>query len=148
MNIQVQFSCLWSCASPNFLVQINDFFCLVLFSVVIYKRRKDKQISKAIKYKLDSSSKMQFTFFYPKHIQKLFWRTIDFVEIWKWRNQQGGEGFMLFASLWRNVYENRYVIHLYNPLTLLINVTITAFFAYETLTIIRNERVRSFDNLH
>ena len=53
---------------PDFLIQINNFFSLVLFSVLIHKRRGKKLISKTIKYKLDSSSKMQFAFFYPKDI--------------------------------------------------------------------------------
>ena len=39
-----------------------------------------KLISKTVKYKLDSSSKMKFAFFYPKDIQKYFWKTIDFVK--------------------------------------------------------------------
>ena len=147
MNIQVQFSCLWSCVSPDFLVQINDFFCLVLFSVVIHKRSEEKQISKAIKYKLDSSSKMQFVFFILKTFKNCFG---ELSILSKSGNDAISRGWRVhvIASLWRNAYENRYVIHLYNPLTLLINVIITAFFAYETLTTIRNERVRSFDNLH
>ena len=52
------------CVSPDFVVQINNFFSLVLFPVVIYKRRGKKLISKTVKYKLDSSSKMKFAFFY------------------------------------------------------------------------------------
>ena len=33
-----------------------------------------KLISKTIKYKLDSSSTMQIFFFYPKDIEKVFWK--------------------------------------------------------------------------
>ena len=65
MNNQAQFLC---------------FFSLVLSSAVIHKIRGKKLISKAIKYKLDSSSKMQFAFLYPKDSQNIFWKTIDFVE--------------------------------------------------------------------
>ena len=72
MNNQMQFVCLWSCIPPYFVVQINNCFKLVLFSAAIHKRRGEKHISKTIKHKLDSSSKMQFGFFYPKGIQKCF----------------------------------------------------------------------------
>ena len=71
MNNQVQFVCLWDCAPPDFVVQINNLFRLPLFSVV-HKRRGKKLISKTIKYKLDSSSKIRFAFFYPKDIQNFF----------------------------------------------------------------------------
>ena len=77
---QVQFVCLWCCVPPDFVVQINNFFSLALFSAVIHKRRGKKLISETVKHKFDSSSKMQFAFFYPKDIQKVFWKTIDFVE--------------------------------------------------------------------
>ena len=66
MNNEVRFVCLWYRVPPDFVVQINDFFSLVLFSAVIYKRRRKKLISKRIKYKLDSSSKMKFVFFILK----------------------------------------------------------------------------------
>ena len=79
-NNQVQFVCLWCCVPPDFVVQINDFFSLVLFSPIIHKIRGKKLISKTIKYKLDSSSKMQFAFFYPKDIQNFFWKLINFAE--------------------------------------------------------------------
>ena len=39
-----------------------------------------KLSSKIIRYKLDSSSKMQFAFFYFNDIQKVHKKTIDFVE--------------------------------------------------------------------
>ena len=78
MNNQVQFICLWCCVPPDFVVQINNFFNCVIFSTVIHKRRGKKLISKIIRHKLDSSSKMQFAFFDPKNIQKSFWKTIDF----------------------------------------------------------------------
>ena len=63
---------MWYCAWPSFVVQINNFFILVLFSAVIYKRRGTKLISKIIKHKSDSSSKMQFSYFHPKDVQKIF----------------------------------------------------------------------------
>ena len=72
MNNQVQFECLWCCVPPDFVVQINNFVNLVLFSAVVYKRRRKKLISKTINYKLDSTSKMQFASLYPKDIQKVF----------------------------------------------------------------------------
>ena len=50
----------WFCSS------INTFCSLVLFAVVIHKRRGKKLISKPIKHKLDSSSKIQFAFFIIK----------------------------------------------------------------------------------
>ena len=68
------------------------FFSLNLFSAVIYKRRGKKLISKTIKYKLDSSSKMQFFFFYPKDIQNFFGKTIDFVENLEMEQIAGGRG--------------------------------------------------------
>ena len=46
---------------------------------------------------------MQFAFFYPKDIQKIFWKTIDFFEnlemtqaVWGWM------GIMFFPSLRRS----------------------------------------------
>ena len=63
MNNQLQFVCLWCCVPLDFVVQIDNFFCLVLFSAVIHKGRGKKLISRTIKYKLCSSSKMQFSFF-------------------------------------------------------------------------------------
>ena len=45
------------------LFVVLRFVVLVLFSTVIRKRRGKKLISKAIKYKLDSSPKMQFAFY-------------------------------------------------------------------------------------
>ena len=76
------------------------------------KRKGNKQISK--KYELDSSSKMQFAFFYPKDLQFFFRKTIDFVENLEIMQILGGGGLggvMFFASIGRNFYENRYVIH-------------------------------------
>ena len=72
MNNQVQFVCLWCCVPPDFVFQINSFFSLVVYSALIHKTRGKKLISKTIKYKLESSSKMQFAFFYPKDIEKVF----------------------------------------------------------------------------
>ena len=74
----MQFVCLLSCLRPYFVVQINNIFRLVLFAAITHKRRGKKQISKTIKYKLDSSSKMQFVFFYPKNIQKYFLENYQF----------------------------------------------------------------------
>ena len=74
----MQFVCLLSCLRPCFVVQINNIFRLVLFAAITNKRRGERQISKTIKYKLDSSSKMQFVFFYPKNIQKYFLENYQF----------------------------------------------------------------------
>ena len=63
-----------------FVVQINTFGSLVLFSAVIHKRKEEKLVNKTIKYKLDRSSKMQFAIFYPKNILIFFLKIIDFVE--------------------------------------------------------------------
>ena len=95
MNNHVQFVCLWCCVPLDFVVQINNFFSLVLFSAVIHKRRGKKLISKTIKYKLYSSSKMQFAFFYPKDIHKVFWKTISFVENLEMVQIAGGRGHIL-----------------------------------------------------
>ena len=88
MNNQVQFVCLWYCVPPDFVVQVNNFFSLVLFSAVIHKRTGEKQISKTIKYKLDSSSKAQN----PKDIQKFLCKTIDFVKNLEMKQIEGGGG--------------------------------------------------------
>ena len=63
MNNEAQLVCFWCCAPPGFVVQINNFSSLVLFSAVIHKRRGKKLISKTIQYKLDSSSRMQIACF-------------------------------------------------------------------------------------
>ena len=68
----MQFLCLCCCVAHDFVVQINNFFSLVLFSAIIHERTGKKLISKTIKYKLDSSSKTQFVFFYHKDIQNCF----------------------------------------------------------------------------
>ena len=80
MNNQVQFICLWCCVPPDFVVQINNFFRLTLFSAAIDKRRRKKLIIKIIKYKVNSSSEIQFAFFYPKYIQKFFLKNYRLVE--------------------------------------------------------------------
>ena len=77
MHNQVQFICLWCCVPPHFVVQINNFFRLTLFSAVIDKRRRKKLIIKIIKYKINSSSEIQFVFFYPKYIQKFFFEKLS-----------------------------------------------------------------------
>ena len=84
---------------PDFVVQISNLFSLVLFSTVIHKRRRKKLISETVKYKLGSPSKMQFSFFYPKDIQKYFWKTIDFVENLEITQIAGGEEVLLIVSL-------------------------------------------------
>ena len=83
---QVQFVCLWGCAPSDFVFQINNFVSLVLFSAVIHWKGKKRLISKTIKYKLDSSSKMQFSsWFYP------ILKTIkNFVENYPLGEERGG----------------------------------------------------------
>ena len=90
----MQFVCLFCgcCVPPHFVVLINNFFSVVLFSAIIHKRRGKKLISKTIKYKLDSSLKMQFAFFCPKNVQKIFWKTTDFVENLEMTQIAGGGG--------------------------------------------------------
>ena len=107
---QVQFVCLFvCCAPPNSVVQINNFFRLILFSAEIRKRRGKKLISKTIKYKLGSSSKMPFALFPERH---LFIHLFIYLFIWKqlilskmWNDAYGrgrrGREVMFFASLWR-----------------------------------------------
>ena len=101
MNNEVQFVFLWCCVPPNFVVQINNFFSLVLFSAVIHKRRRKKLISKTIKYKLDSSSKMQFAFVILKTFN-FFWKTIDFVKNLEMTQIAGG---------WRGGWRSRSLRH-------------------------------------
>ena len=109
---QVQFACLWCCVLTKFVVWVSNFTNLVLFSVVIHKTKGKKLISKTIRYKLDSTSKIQFVFFCPKVIQKHFWKTIDFVKNLEMTQIAAGRGRVIFlASLWRNACENWYVIH-------------------------------------
>ena len=66
----MQFACLRCCVPPDFVVQINNFFSLVLCSVAIRKRRGKKLIWKTVNHKLDISLKMQFPFFCHEDIQK------------------------------------------------------------------------------
>ena len=106
----MQFLCIWFCVPPDFVVQINEFFNMVLFSVVIHKRRGKKLISKTIKYKLDGSSKMQIVFFYPKDIQNFFWKLSVLLKIWKWRKQQEAGCYVLCVIITQH-YEDRYVVH-------------------------------------
>ena len=73
MNNQMQFVCLWCCVPPDFVVQTNNFSSLALLSPVIHRRKGKKLISKTLKYKLGSSSLMQFAFFYPKSIKNVSW---------------------------------------------------------------------------
>ena len=106
MNNLLQFVCLWCCVPPDFVVQINKFFILVLPSAVIHERRGKKLISKTTKYKLDSSSKMQFVFFHPKDLfyficfihLKICLETIDSVKYLEMTQIAGGRG-SCFSSL-------------------------------------------------
>ena len=95
MNNQVQFICLWCCVPPDFVVQINNFFILVLFSSVINKKSRKKLIRKTITYKLGISSKTQFASFYPKDIQNCFWKTIDFFQNHEMTQITGGGGHVI-----------------------------------------------------
>ena len=104
MNNQVQFVCLQCCGPPDFVVQINNFFSLVLFSAAIHKRRGKKLISKTIKYKL----RRNLPFLSERH-SKIFLENYRFCQ--KSGNDANSMGVMFFASLWRSAYENRYVIH-------------------------------------
>ena len=81
----MQFVCLWCCVPSDSIVHINNFFSLVLLSAVIHKKRGKKLNCKIIKYKLDSSSEMQFVFFYPKYIQ------IFFLENYRFRQKSGND---------------------------------------------------------
>ena len=80
MNNQVQFVCFWHNVPPDFAFQIKNVFSLVLFSAVIHKRRGKKLISKTIKYKLGSSSKMQFAFFCNMKTFKFFLENYQFCQ--------------------------------------------------------------------
>ena len=93
------FVCLWYYVPPDFVVQINNFFSFVLFSAGIDKRRGKTLISKTVKYKLESSSKMQFAFFILKTFKYFFWKTIDFIKNLEMTQIAGGGGVMFFASL-------------------------------------------------
>ena len=55
---------------------------------------------------------MQFAFFYSKDIKNIFRKTTDFAENLEMTQatRAGGGGIMFFASLWHNVYENRYAV--------------------------------------
>ena len=113
MNNDVQFVCLWCCALPGFVLQINNLFSLVPISAVIHNKKEKRLIWKAIKYKLDSSSNMQFAFFYPTDIQKNFGKLSDLSKIQKSRKQQrmGGGGRVIFVIvIYENAYKNQYVI--------------------------------------
>ena len=107
MNNLLQFVCLWCCVPPDFVVQINKFFILVLPSAVIHERRGKKLISKTTKYKLDSSSKMQFVFFHPKDLfyficfihLKICLETIDSVKYLEMTQIVGGRGSCFFVIM-------------------------------------------------
>ena len=80
MTNQVQFVCFWCNVPPDFALHIKNVFSLVLFSAVIHKRRGKKLISKTIKYKLGSSSKMQFAFFCNMKTFKFFLENYQFCQ--------------------------------------------------------------------
>ena len=92
-----QFVCLWCCAKPDFVVQINNFSNLLLFSVVVHKTGGKKQITKTIKYKLDSSSKRQFAFLILKTI-KYFLENYRFCQKYGNDATSRGWGLMFFPS--------------------------------------------------
>ena len=79
------------CIPPDFVVQINNFFTLVLFFAEINKSRGKKLISKTIRYNLNSSLKMQLPFFILKTFKTFFWKTISFAESLEYG---AGWGFM------------------------------------------------------
>ena len=88
-----------------FVVQTSNFFSLVLYSAVLYKRRRKKLISKTIKCNLYSLSKMQFSFFHPKNI---------FLEnYWFYKNSgndansRGWEGSCSFAIMTQCVQKSK-----------------------------------------
>ena len=54
---------------------------------------------------------MQFVLFYPNDFQKIFRKTTEYVKNLKMTQIAGGWGVMFFVLLWRNAYENCYVIH-------------------------------------
>ena len=123
LQLLIRCSLFVCCVPPNSVVQINNIFKLILFSAEIRKRRGKKLISKTIKYKLGSSSKMPFALFPERHlfihlfiyifIYLFIWKQLILSKIWNdayGRGRQGRE-VMFFASLWRSANENRYVIH-------------------------------------
>ena len=64
-------------------------------------------MNKVIKYKLDSSSRMQFAFLYPKDIKKKkIWETIDFIKNMK-MTQTGEVGRHVLYIITTHAYENR-----------------------------------------
>ena len=107
----MKFERLWCCVSPDFVVQIKNFFSLVIFSAVLHKRRGKRLINKTTKYKLDSSSKIQFAYFHPEDIQKVFWKTINFVENLEMTQTARGRRAMFFALSGCNMYKYWYVTH-------------------------------------
>ena len=91
MDNQVQFVCLRCCVPPDLVVQINNFFSLDLFSVVIHKRRGMKLINKINEKKLDSSSKTQFFFFIQKHSKK-------FLESYRFCQKSGNDALYVIMN--------------------------------------------------
>ena len=109
---QVQFVCLWCFIPSYFIVQINNFFSLVVLSTAIHKRRGKKLISKTIELKL-VLQRCDLSFFILKTFI-FFLKTINFAENLEMTHMAGGgrRGVvdMFFAPLWRNAYENWYAI--------------------------------------
>ena len=87
------------CVPPDFVVQINNFFSLVLFSTTIHEWRGKKLISKTIEYKLDSSSKMYWCNLNLKKFRKVFLENYRFCR--KSRNDAKNreQGIMFFAII-------------------------------------------------
>ena len=113
INNQVQFVCSWCYVQPHFIVQIYNFFCLILFSALIHKKRGKKLIRKITKRNLDSSSKMYTLSVFILKSFKLFLENYQFCRKSGNDANSRGRGVMFFTSLSRNAYENRYVIHPY-----------------------------------
>ena len=82
----------------------------MLFFAVIHKRNGMKLINKTIEYKLDSSSKIKFTFFILK-IFKIFYGNYQFCQKSENDATSRGRGVVFLASLWPSAYENRHLIH-------------------------------------
>ena len=82
----------------------------MLFFAVIHKRNGMKLINKTIEYKLDSSSKIKFTFFILK-IFKSFYDNYQFCQKSENDANSRGRGVVFLASLWPSAYENRHLIH-------------------------------------
>ena len=98
MNNQVEFVCLWCCAPLDFVVEINNFFSLVLFSAVTHKGKGKKLISKIINIKQPVLQRYNLLFFTLKTFK-------DFLEDYRFcRNSENdanssGLGALCICSL-------------------------------------------------